>query len=272
VLVIRRSLLLLGCLLVLLVLAGCQTLGLGQSASGRIVKSGQLRVGMAGDYPPMNVRTRDGRLIGLEADLARALASILEVELVLVEKPFGELLAAVEKGEVDVAISGITMTPRRNLKVAFAGPYYIARKAILGRQKTLDGLREVQDLKGRGLRVAALAGSTSENLVRQMLPDSKYFFESNQNEALQRVLKGQADVLIADDPVVRFAMLRHRYSNLAFVESAFSAEPLGIAIGRGDPVFVNLVENFLENLELIGLMNTLRVNWFENADWIEYLP
>jgi ABC-type amino acid transport substrate-binding protein len=259
-------------LILVLSVAGCGTLGLGGSGTARIERTGQLRVGMAGDYPPMNARTVDGLLIGLDADLAAALAAILQVELILIEKPIGELLDAVSRGEVDIAVSGITMTPRRNLRVAFAGPYYLSRKAILGNAELLEGVDDVQDLKGRGLRVAAVAGGTSEALVKRALPNSTHRFEGDQDDAFDLVVRGEADVMIADDPVIRFGLLRHPDSGLDFVEVTHSAEPIGIAVSADDPLFVNLVENYLRSLEHIGLMDTLRAKWFENRDWLVRLP
>ena len=247
-------------------------LGIGLSGTDRIQHSDTIRVGMAGDYPPMNARTIDGRLIGLDADLAAALASILQVKLELVEMPFGELLEAVRSGRVDVAISGITMTPRRNLEVAFAGPYYVARKAILGKPEILIGIDQISQLRGRNLRIAALSGGTSEQLVKAQLPKSKHLFRSNQDEAVALILNGQADVMIADDPVIRFALLRNPDAGLDFVESRFTAEPIGIAISPNDPLFVNLIQNYLRNLEQIGVLDMLRAKWFEQTDWVGLLP
>jgi polar amino acid transport system substrate-binding protein len=256
----------------ILAFSGCSTLGIGMSGTERIQRSGTLRVGMAGDYPPMNARTMDGQLIGLDADLAAALASILQVKLELVEMPFGELLEAVRDGRVDIAISGITMTPRRNLQVAFAGPYYVARKAILGKPEMIMGIDQVGQLRGRNLRIAALAGGTSEQLVRSQLPNATHLFRKNQDDAVALVLSGEADLMIADDPVIRFALLRYPDAGLTFVESRFTAEPIGIAISPDDHLFVNLVQNYLRNLEQIGLLTLLRAKWFEETDWIGILP
>ena len=61
--------------------------------------------------------------LGLEVDLARALARTMGVEANLVTMPFKELLPALERGDIDAIFSGVTMTAERNLKVAFAGPY-----------------------------------------------------------------------------------------------------------------------------------------------------
>ncbi len=257
--------------LLVVLLGACSPFGSGKSATERVKGSGQLRVGMAGDYPPLNVRTMSGELIGLDVDLATGLAAILKVELVLVEKPFGELIEAVRKGEVDVAISGITMTPERNLEVAFAGPYYLSRKAILGAPEQLEDISAVHQLHGRQLRVTAVSGSTSEALVQRVLPSATHLFVPSQDAAFDLVQRGDADVMVADDPVVRLALLRHPDSALAFVESDFSAQPIGIAIAPGDPLFVNLVENYLRNVAEIGLLDRLRVKWFEQTEWLNRL-
>jgi polar amino acid transport system substrate-binding protein len=252
-------------------LVGCSSFGLGASGTERIKQTGRLRVGMSGDYPPMNVRTTAGTLIGLDADLASALAAILRAELVLVEMPFGELLEAVRTGEVDIAISGITMSPERNLDVPFAGPYYLARKAILGTPERLEGITAVHQLHGRLYRVAAVSGSTSEALIRSSLPSATHLFIGDQNAAVALVLGGEADVMIADDPVIRFALLKNPDSGLTFVESDFSAQPIGIAVRPDDPLLLNLVENYLRSLEHSGLLDELREKWFEHPDWLDRL-
>lgn len=258
-------------LLLVVLLGGCSTLGFGGSTTDRIKRSGRLRVAMAGDYPPMNAHTLGGKLIGLDVDLASALAANLQVELVLVEKPFGELIEAVRSGEVDIAISGITMTAARNLEVPFAGPYYQSRKAILGTPEQLDGITAVHQLHGRLLEVVAVSGSTSEALVKRSLPSATHLFVADQNEAIGLVLRGDADVMIADDPVIRLALLRHPDAGLTFVESDFSAQPIGIAVTPGDPRFVNLIENYLRHLEQTGLLDRLRKKWFDNSDWLSDL-
>jgi len=259
-------------LVLVLALAGCGTLGGDKTGTDRIKRTGRLRVGMAGDYPPLNARSTAGTLIGLDADLASMLAAILKAELVLVEKPFGELLDAVRRGEVDIAISGITMSPARNLDVPFAGPYYLSRKAILGAPEQLEGISAVHQLHGRLLRVTAVAGSTSETLVRKSLPSATHLFVTDQNAAVDLVLQGKADVMIADDPVIRFALLKNPDAGLTFVESDFSAQPIGVAVTPDAPLLLNLVENYLRSLEQIGLLDELREKWFEDPDWLDRLP
>jgi polar amino acid transport system substrate-binding protein len=261
------------CTLALLAV-GCSTMGHGSQTPlvDRISSTGQIRVGMAGDYPPLNARTKSGTIIGLDADLAGALASILEVELVLVEKPFKELLPAVASGELDVAISGITMTPRRNLKVAFAGPYFVSRKAILAKGDTLADVTSVADLNSGDLKLVAVAGGTSQQLVERSAPNATHIWSNTQDEAVQALVDGGADALVADISVCVFAMLRNPDAGLALLESELASEPIGIAVPAGDPLFLNLTENYLRSLEQIGLLQALRAKWFQDPSWIDLLP
>ena len=257
-----------------LLCASCSTLGLTSRSPvvEHIRSSGELRVGIAGDYPPLNFRTRSGAIIGLDADLARMLAMILDVELVLIEKPFGQLLPAVQSGEIDAAISGITMIPSRNMDVAFAGPYFVSKKSILGRADKLAGIAAVADLDPRDVTLVALEGSTSQQLVEKLAPNATHSWVKTQDEAVGMVVDGSADAMIADSSVCGVALLRHPGRGLVMIESANSYEPIGIAVSVDDALFLNLVENYLRTLEGLGLLGQLRAQWFEDPSWLQLLP
>jgi len=94
--------------------AGCERSETRTLPIQRILASGELRVGTTGDFPPLTMRDRDGRLFGLEIDLVQALASSMNLKVNFVELPFAELIPAVERGDVDLAIAGMTITPERN--------------------------------------------------------------------------------------------------------------------------------------------------------------
>ena len=88
---------LLSCLLVCgaLTLTACST-SMKAPVLDRVAKAGELRVGTSGNMPPLNVMTKGGQIIGLEADLARIIAGAMGVNLELVPMPFAELLPALE--------------------------------------------------------------------------------------------------------------------------------------------------------------------------------
>lgn len=260
----------------LALVAGCNTLGLDGASDtptiDRIRKSGEIRIGTAGDYPPLTVKTESGAIIGLDADLARALAIVLDVDLDLIEMPFAELLPAVQRGDLDAAISGITMTPPRNMDNAFAGPYFVSRKAMLAKSDTLADVETLGDLATRISSVAALNGGTSQHLVTRDLPNLRHVWVDNQEAGIEMVRNGKVDVLVADYPICGFALLRHPTEDLALVEIPHSNEPIGIAVSADDVLFLNLVENYLSSLEGIGLLSELRNRWFEDPAWLSLLP
>src|SRR5262245_34299642 len=76
----------------------------------RIVSTGKIRVGMSGDQAPLNVKSKTGELIGFEVDLVKMIAQSMGVNVEYVVKPFPELIPALKKGEVDIAMSGIAIT------------------------------------------------------------------------------------------------------------------------------------------------------------------
>jgi polar amino acid transport system substrate-binding protein len=82
-------------------------------------------VGTSGAQPPLTATSKKGEIIGLDVDIARAIAAAMGVKLKLVPMPFAELLPALEAGKVDMILSGMTITGERNRKAAFLGPYLV---------------------------------------------------------------------------------------------------------------------------------------------------
>jgi ABC-type amino acid transport substrate-binding protein len=85
----------------------------------RILQRGELVVGMAGNMPPMNMTTKAGELIGYEVDLAKNMAGAMGVSAKFSVMHFAELLPALQSGKIDLILSNMTITPARNLNVAF---------------------------------------------------------------------------------------------------------------------------------------------------------
>ena len=131
----------------------------------RILDSGELRVGLSGNQPPLNMADKNGEIIGLEVDLMKALAQSMGLTARFVVKPFADLIPAIERGEVDVVISGMTITPERNARVAFVGPYFISGKSVLTKSPTIASADSATLLNNADQRYAVLAGSTSEAFV-----------------------------------------------------------------------------------------------------------
>ena len=238
----------------------------------RIVKTGELRVGMSGDQPPLNFKNKSGTMAGLEVDLAKVLAELMGVKLQIVQKPFGELIGAVKSGDVDLVMSGMTITPERNMQVAFVGPYYVTGKSILTKSATLAKAKDASALNKPKATLVTLAGSTSQAFVEKLLPQAKLVTTKDYDGAVKLLLTGKADALVADQEICALTGLRNPKAGLMALSKPLTIEPIGIAVAPGDGLLLNFLENNLAALRVAGALDALRVHWIEQGDWVSELP
>jgi polar amino acid transport system substrate-binding protein len=237
----------------------------------RIIDFKVLNVGMTADQPPMNTVNRNGNVMGFDVDVARALAKAMRVKLDIKIMPFSQLMEALEKDEIDMIISGMAITPERTEQVSFVGPYMMSGKSLLTKDSVLARAREAGEFNRDGLKLLALKGSTSVSFVQEVAPEANLVEVSNYDEAVASILKGEADALVADMPVCELAQLRHPDQGLVTLPKPLTIEPIGIAISKDDVQLFNLVDNYLETYERMGLLNQLRKKWFEDSAWISQL-
>jgi polar amino acid transport system substrate-binding protein len=233
----------------------------------RIQQRGELVVGTAAGMPPLNMTTKDGKIIGLDADLSRYLADAMEVKLRLEPMVFKDLLPSLEAGKVDMVISGMTMTANRNLRVAFVGPYLISGKGLLTRKATLAAIKDPDAIDLAEVRLTALAGSTSADFVRTVTPKAQFVPAQDYDMAVKMVIDGRVDAMVADQPICLISVARYPDQGLLAIIAPLTYEPIGIALPANDALFMNLVDNFLTGLEDSGTLELLKNQWFHTGDW-----
>jgi polar amino acid transport system substrate-binding protein len=263
--------------LMVLGLSACQSFSTPGSGSrsltlDQIIDSGELRIGLSGDQAPLNMLNKKGEVIGLEVDLVKALANAMGLETRFTKIPFVELLPALEAGKVDMVISGMTITPERNSRVAFAGPYFISGKSVLTKSELIAQVEDPKLLNDGKRTYAALAGSTSAEFVRDVFPKSRLELTADYESAIQMVIDDKVDALVADYQICTLSVWQHRDQGLLTLRTPFTAEPIGIALPANDPLYVNLVDNYLETLERTGLLGQFKAKWLSDGSWIAKLP
>lgn len=255
-------------------LQGCAQLGMGASTSPvieRILSRGELVVGTAGDMPPYNMTTRSGEIIGIEPDLADYLAFSMGVKLRMEKLQFSELLAALESGKVDMVLSSMTITPKRNLGVAFAGPYSVTGKCVLTKIEALASVESASDINRANLTITALEGSTSQSFVETQIPTARLVTSPDYETAVGRVLGGEADVMVSDYPICLVTHARNPDSDLVSVITRLTFEPIGIALPADDPLLLNFIDNILDSLAVTGRLTELEDRWFQDGSWLQQL-
>jgi polar amino acid transport system substrate-binding protein len=168
-------------------------------------------------------------------------------------------------------LSAMTMTPQRNLKVAFVGPYFISGKGFLTKIKTIASARNASEINSRGTKLAALEGSTSQIMIETLIPKATLITTKDHNEAVDMVIEGKAHAMVADHNFTIIAVFRNPDKGLLTVISPLTYEPLGIALPANDPHLVNWLQNLLRTIKGNGQLKDLKEKWFENASWLKKL-
>lgn len=238
----------------------------------RIMAKKELVVGTAAGMPPMNMTTKDGQIVGLDVDLARVFAASMEVKLTLKPMPFNDLLPALEAGKIDMVLSGMTMTPIRNLKVAFAGPYFDSGKSILVKKANADSMGTIAQMNNPDKTLVALKGSTSQRFVEKLMPQAKLLLADDYNQAVVMVRNDKATAMVADFPICILSVVRYPEADFVTLDKPLTYEPIGVALHPSDRLLVNWVENVIHTLQKGGEMQMLIQRWFKESDWIKQLP
>jgi len=151
-------------LVALVAAAGCGRVP-ADDALGRMRARGTLRWGgdVQGGEPYVFQDAHDtGRLVGFEVELAEALARRLGLRAEFVQNDWQTLLPSLERGDFDIALNGLEVTPARRARVAFTRPYYAFSETLIVRRET-TGVHGLADLRGQ--RVGTLDGSLALDLL-----------------------------------------------------------------------------------------------------------
>jgi len=167
----------------------------------RILAKKELVVGTAADMPPLNMTLKDGKIVGMEVDIATLMADSIGAKLTVKPMRFNDLLPALEAGQIDLILSGMTMTPLRNTQVAFVGPYFGSGKSVLVKQENMASLQSTVMMNDPDVTVAALKGSTSQTFVERVAPKAKLVPTDDYDQAIAMVLDGKVRAMVADFPI-----------------------------------------------------------------------
>lgn len=260
---------------IVLMLAGLLALHLAAAAAparaedalAEIQKRGKLLVGMEAGYLPFEMRDKQGRMVGFDVDLLTAAAKSMEVQVEFVNTAWDGIIPALLTNKFDVIASGMTITQTRNLKVNFAEPYIVVGQTVLVRKGLEGKIKSYLDLNKPEYRVVSKLGTTGEQAVKRLIPRAKYIsFETEQEGALE-VINGRADAWVYDLPFNAIMATTKGKGKVAHLDKPFTFEPLAWAIRRGDPDFLNWLNNFLRQARNDGTYDQIYAKWFKSDAW-----
>ncbi|PIE74621.1 MAG: amino acid ABC transporter substrate-binding protein [Deltaproteobacteria bacterium] len=263
------------CIFSLLILfSGCnKTISKKDKVSGlsKIQTSKEIKIAIdANDFPPFALKTPGG-YAGFDIEICYDIAKKMGVKLIIEPKNFDEILPAIDKGKIDLGIATFTITPERNMKVLFSQPYFVTGQAILINKKYKDIIFSFNDLNSTDYKVAFVKGNSSENSLKKLMPDSRFFPVNTTDELVDAVVTGKADAVIADLPFCSTIMAKDGGENLYFIDKPITFEPIGIAVNKNNFHLLNWINTYIRQIQSDGTYDEFYEKWFQKNDWIKYL-
>jgi len=102
------------------------------SPEGTSHPNGTLRMGTSADFPPFEF-WEGNEVVGLEPDIARAIGDLLGYEIEILDMDFATIILAVQTGQVDFGMAGMTITPERLEQVDFTQSHFLSGQSVIVR-------------------------------------------------------------------------------------------------------------------------------------------
>ena len=197
---------------------------------------GVLTAGTNPPFAPFEFKSDSGQIVGVEMDLARAMASVMGLEFRPVEQDFAMILPSIQGGQLDIGVSGFTDTEERRENFDFVNYLYAG---IQWSQPTSTS-EQVDPANPCGLTVAVQRTTVSE--TDDVRPKSQACVDNGEEEieilsydtsdnAAIAALTGRADAFSADSPVTAYAVNRSD-DKLELIGDMFEAAPYGMAVKK----------------------------------------
>jgi ABC-type amino acid transport substrate-binding protein len=175
----------------------------------------QLRFAPEKDYPPFIFEDDNGEIHGLSADMLRAIAPALDLDLkILPAAPLADILAAARAGKVDL-ISSLRPNAERRAFLNFSSPYALVPAVLVVHAG--DSRSQAGDFKTG--RVAVGKGYAVESFLRQNHPALELFPVADDTQGMRLLHAGKVDALVADLASVHYLMRALRIDSLQIASS-----------------------------------------------------
>lgn len=251
-------------LVLLAIIASLFSITLNANDLDAVIKSGKLRVAVDTTYPPMEFQADDGKVIGLDVDLARAIAKILKVDVDFIVMPWDGILAGLQSNRYDIIMSSMNITDERKQQVNFVP--YIMMGQVFVIKKSAKPLKNEKELAGKVIAVQADTTSFTavEGFQKSGIAIKEIKAFKGATETFSALKSNQAEVIVIDEAVgLYYAGLDQKIFQVS--GEALKPEPIGIAVKKTDTKLLKALESAVKTIKDNGTFAQIYKQWLKKA-------
>lgn len=219
-----------------------------------------LRVGLSPEYPPL-VFTRGNHLAGLEIDLAKLIAYDLNRKIIFVQLAWPDLIPALVAGELDVIMSGMSITMEREIRVKFVQPYLeVGQMALIRKNERNKFPNREAELLFHG-RVGYLEDTSGADFVKQHFNLAIPVKVQSLEQGITALRESRIDLFIHDAPTIWRISGNPTEMELTGLFWPLTDEFLAWAVRPRDRELLTLLNASLVNMKNNGKLQTLINKW-----------
>ncbi len=214
------------------------------------------------EFPPFEFVTSNGVLgefDGIDMAIAQRIGADNGMEVKMESMEFDSLLVALQNGQIDAVIAGMTATDERRETVDFSTPYYMATQVMIVKEDS--DIATAADMEDK--RICVIQGYTGEVCVQEM----GYTYEAFKKgtEAIMELVNGKCDVVVLDSATAQKYVSDNEGLKIVEDASAFESEEYAIAVQKDNTELLNKINASIEKMIADGTINELAVQYTEAA-------
>lgn len=237
-------------------LVGCGSSGSEavNSEAGDIQKE-YIVMGTNAEFEPFEYR-EGTEIVGLDVDIAKAIAEKLGKELKIEDMEFNTVLSQLSMGSVDFVAAGLTVDEERSKQVDFSDTYFKTKQAIIVREDNTD-IKVAEDLVGKAVGVQL--GTTGDKYVSTTKGVECVPFDKG-SLAVMDLINGRIDAVVIDEqPAKRMVEAQ---TGLKVLDVAFVEEEYAIAVKKGDAELQAAINEVLAEIKADGTYDEIYAKYF----------
>ena len=243
-------------LMAVMMVAGC---GGGDKKAPAVQAPKVLKVGTEPTFAPFEFQKEGSKEFdGFDMDLICAIGKQLNMKVEILNMGFDALIPAINAGNIDVAIAGMSITPDRQKAVDMSDPYYVSGLVVVV-GKDNAAVKSVNDLNDKG--IAVQIGTTGAERAAKVPGAKVKNFNTNAEVFLELKNKG-VEAVIIDKPVAEYFLATGGGKDYAkIVGDTMEAESYGISLKKNSPLTKDINKALLD-LKKNGEYEKLYTKWF----------